>query len=111
MNERVYELRSYEGYTENIFKNKVKMFNDGDEIGLFKRLEFNAVFYAEVISGSRTPNLMYMTTFANLTSRDEHWKAFVNDDQWKTLKAMPEYQHNVSKINIYLLHPTAYSDI
>ena len=27
--ERVYELRSYEGHTEKIYQNKVKMFNDG----------------------------------------------------------------------------------
>ena len=48
--ERVYELRSYESATEKIFQNKVKMFNEGDEIGLFKRLNFNAVFYSEVIA-------------------------------------------------------------
>jgi len=109
--ERVYELRSYEGYTEKIFQNKVKMFNAGDEVGLFKRLQFNAVFYSEVIAGSRMPNLMYMTTFSNMDSRNEHWKTFVADPQWKTLSSMPEYQHNVSKIEIFLLHPTDYSDI
>ena len=109
--ERIYELRSYEGYTEKIFKNKVKMFNDGDEVGLFKRLGFNAVFYAEVIAGSRMPNLMYMTTFENKASRDEHWKAFSADPQWKTLSGMSEYKNNVSKIDIYFLHPSAYSDI
>lgn len=109
--ERVYELRSYEGYTEKIYRNKVKMFNDGNEVALFKRLGFNAVFYAEVISGSRMPNLMYMTTFANQASRDEHWKAFSADPEWKTLSGMSEYQHNVSKINIYFLRPVGYSEI
>src|SRR4030095_13546796 len=59
--DRVYELRSYESATEKIFKNKVHMFNEGDEIGLFKRLNFNASFYAEVIAGGKMPNLMYMT--------------------------------------------------
>ncbi|HLZ15596.1 MAG TPA: NIPSNAP family protein [Cyclobacteriaceae bacterium] len=108
--DRIYELRSYEGPTEKIYKNKVRMFNEGDEVGLFKRLQFNAVFYAEVISGNRMPNLMYMTTFANRASRDAHWKAFVDDPQWKKLSSMPEYQHNVSTINIYLLRPTDYSD-
>ena len=109
--ERVYELRSYEGHTEKIFQNKVKMFNDGDEIGLFRRLQFNAVFYSEVIAGPRMPNLLYMTTFSNMDSRNEHWKTFVADPQWKTLSSMPEYQHNVSKIEIFLLRPTDYSDI
>ncbi len=109
--DRVYELRSYEGHTEKIFKNKVQMFNAGDEVGLFKRLGFNAVFYGEVLSGNRMPNLMYMTTFENKTSRDEHWNAFRDDPQWKKLSAMPEYQHNVSKIDIFFLRPTSYSDI
>jgi len=108
--ERIYELRSYEGPTEKIYQNKVQMFNLGDEVGLFKRLGFNAVFYGEVLSGSRMPNLMYMTTFADQASHDAHWKAFGADAQWKTLVAMPEYQHNVSKSNIYLLRPTDYSD-
>ena len=108
--ERIYELRSYESATEKIYRNKVKMFIDGDEVGLFKRLGFSAVFYADVITGSHMPNLMYMTTFANEASHDEHWKAFVEDPQWKKLSTMPEYQHNVSKNTKYLLRPTEYSD-
>jgi hypothetical protein len=108
--ERIYELRSYESPTEKIYKNKVQMFNEGDEVGLFRRLGFNAVFYAEVISGRRMPNLMYMTTFADQASHDAHWKSFGEDPYWKKLSAMPEYQHNVSKINIYLYRPTDYSD-
>lgn len=109
--ERVYELRSYESHSEKISKNKIQMFNAGDEVGLFKRLGFNAVFYAEVISGARMPNLMYMTSFETKASRDEHWAAFREDAQWKKLSAMPEYQHNVSKIDIFFLRPTEYSEI
>ena len=108
--ERVYELRSYESATEKIFANKVKMFNEGDEIGLFKRLGFNAVFYSSVIAGSKMPNLMYMTCFENKTDRDEHWKQFSQDPYWKKLSSMPEYQKNVSHIDIVFLRPTAYSD-
>lgn len=111
VSDRVYELRSYESYTEKIYRNKVEMFNGGDEIGLFKRLGFNAVFYGEVLSGSKMPNLMYLTTFENQASRDAHWKAFVADAQWKALLAMPEYKNNVSKIEIFFLRPTTYSDL
>jgi hypothetical protein len=32
------------------------------------------VFYAEVLSGLRMPNLMYMTSFENKEDRDAHWK-------------------------------------
>ncbi|MBS1597822.1 MAG: NIPSNAP family protein [Bacteroidetes bacterium] len=109
--EQIYELRSYEGASEKIYDNKVKMFNDGDEIGLFKRLGFNAVFYAEVVSGSHMPNLMYMTSFENMASHDAHWKSFGDDPVWKKLVAMPEYQHNVSHADIMLLHPAEYSDL
>ena len=110
-NERVYELRSYESATEKIFQNKVKMFNDGDEIGLFKRLGFNAVFYSEVIAGPRMPNLMYMTTFENMAERENHWKAFSNDAQWKNLSGLPQYKNNVQHADIIFLRPTDYSDI
>ena len=109
--DRIYELRSYESYTEKIYKNKVKMFNEGGEVTLFKRLGFNAVFYADVIAGGRMPNLMYMTSFENQAERDALWKTFVDDPEWKKLSSMPEYKNNVSKINIYLLHPTTYSEI
>jgi len=109
--ERVYELRSYEGHTEKIYRNKVQMFNKGNEIGLFNRLGFNAVFYGEVLVGSHMPNLMYMTTFENKASRDAHWKAFGSDPEWKTLSAMTEYKNNVSKNTIVFLMPTTYSEI
>ena len=109
--DRVYELRSYEGHTEKIYRNKVQMFNQGDEIGLFNRLGFNAVFYGEVLVGPKMPNLMYMTTFENRASRDEHWKAFSADPQWKKLSSMPEYKNNVSKNTIVFLKPTDYSEI
>ena len=56
------------------------------------------------------PNLMYMTSFENKTDRDAHWKTFSNDSAWKKLSAMPEYQNNVSHIDIRFLYPTDYSD-
>ena len=86
------------------------MFNAGGEVVLFKRLGFNAVFYADVIYGSHMPNLMYMTSFDNMESRNEHWKSFSNDPEWKTLSGMDMYKNNVSHIDITLMHPTEYSD-
>ncbi len=108
--EKIYELRSYESATENIFANKVEMFNEGGEIKLFDKLNFNAVFYAKVIAGSHMPNLMYMTSFENMNDRDEHWKKFVASEEWKKLSAIPHYQNNVAKINITLMKATDYSD-
>jgi hypothetical protein len=109
--ERVYELRSYESPSEKYFASKVHMFNEGGEIPLFRRLGFNAVFYASVLSGGHMPNLMYMTSFDNMASREQHWKTFSADPAWKQLSSSPQYQHNVSHIDIVFLHPAEYSDL
>lgn len=108
--DRVYELRSYESPTEALYKNKVHMFNEGGEVELFENLGFNAVFYAEVISGDRMPNLMYMTTFSNREDRDAHWKSFGDSPKWKEISSMDKYQNNMNKLDSDLLYPTAYSD-
>ncbi len=109
--ERVYELRSYESPTEKFYANKVDMFNAGGELLLFDELEFNAVFYAEVISGSTMPNLMYMTSFTDMESRVSHWKTFGSSPGWKAIKSKPEYKvKNMNKAIIKLLYPTDYSD-
>jgi hypothetical protein len=108
--ERIYELRSYEGPTQNLFLKKVKMFNEGGEVKLFKSLDFNAVFYAEVISGPTMPNLMYLTTFSDMASHNAHWDAFRSHPDWKKLSSLEEYKHTVSKSVIMLLNPTDYSD-
>ena len=108
--DRIYELRSYESSTENLYKTKVDMFNAGGEIKLFDRLEFNAVFYGEVLSGAKMPNLMYMTTFSDQTSRDAHWKSFFDSPEWDKLKNVERYKNTVSHVDRYFLYPTAYSD-
>lgn len=109
--ERIYELRSYEGPTERLYRQKVKMFNEGGEIKLFNRLEFNAVFYAEVLAGSHMPNLMYMTSFNNMAEHDEHWKKFGSDPEWTKLKVVPEYLNTVSKNETVLLNPAEFSEL
>lgn len=109
--ERVYELRSYEGASENIFRNKVQMFNAGGEIKLFDRLGFNGLFYGEVVFGAKMPNLMYLTCFASMADREAHWKSFSSDPEWKRLSALSEYQNNISHMDITFLHPTDYSGL
>ncbi len=109
--ERVYELRSYQGATERYYEKKVEMFNEGGESKLFVDLDFQPLFFAEVISGSDMPNLMYMTTFKNAGSQKKHWDAFVNSDEWKMLKSDPQYANTVSHIDKINLHPTEYSDL
>jgi len=107
-NKRIYELRSYEAATEQLSANKIAMFNNG-EIDIFKKLNFNAVFYGQVIAGSTMPNLMYLTAFENMEDRNIHWKDF--GPLYKPMQDLPQYQNNVSKSIKVLLYPTAYSDI
>ncbi len=109
--ERVYEFRSYEGATEQLYERKVEMFNDAGEVELFKKLEFNPVFFAEVISSAHMPHLIYMTTFSDMDSQEKHWDAFRVHPDWEKMKVMDRYQNTVSSITKYLMYPTDYSDI
>jgi hypothetical protein len=108
--ERIYELRSYESWTEAKATKKIHMFNEGGEIAIFEKIGANAVFYGQVLLGSLKPRLMYMTTYSDMKSQKEHWAAFGNHPDWKNLKAKEEYANTVIKPNAYLLHPTDYSD-
>ena len=109
----VYELRSYESPTEELHRTKVNMFNAGGEVALFKRLDFQAVFYSDVLSGSRMPNLIYMVVFANASAREEHWKAFGSSPEWKKISVDPNYRNNISvnHIDSWILKRTLYSDL
>lgn len=109
--DRIYELRSYEGPTERLYRQKVKMFNEGGEIALFEKLSFNAVFYGEVIAGSHMPNLMYMTSFNDRADREEHWKKFGASEEWNKLKVIPEYLNTVSKNDTILMNPAEFSEL
>lgn len=108
--DRVYELRSYESPTEATYQNKVAMFNIGGEIELFESVGANAVFYAEVLSGDRMPNLMYMTTYQNMEKRDAVWESFFGSEKWGELSTDPKYLNNMNKADKMLLYPTEYSD-
>lgn len=108
--DRIYELRSYESATEVKALKKIYMFNQGGEIKLFESLNFNAVFYGEVLMGSHKPNLMYMITFKDMATHDAKWKEFSSSPEWKKLSGLEEYKNTVSKANPYLLHPASYSD-
>jgi hypothetical protein len=110
--ERVFELRSYESPTLHLAQKKMTMFNSGGELQIFARLKFNPVFYGEVVSGSRMPNLMYMPIFDNVAARDAQWKVFGNDPKWKEISADPVNENKVSVTHIdsILMHSTPYSD-
>lgn len=110
---RIFELRQYQSASEAAGQKKIEMFNDQGEIDIFKRLGFKPVFWGETIIGPLRPNLTYMVTFDDMAAKDAHWKAFVDDAQWKKISAVPEYADAllVNKITSTMLVPTAYSQI
>jgi hypothetical protein len=107
---RIFELRTYEGYSEDAVRRKIKMFNDG-EFPIFYRTKLTPVFFGEVISGKNLPCLTYMITFKNLEERDKNWAAFLADPDWKKLTADPQYANTVSNIIKVYLEPTVYSQV
>lgn len=108
--EQVYELRSYESASETLYLNKVDMFNEG-EIDIFKNIGSQPVFFGQVLAGSRMPNLMYITAYDNMDSRNEKWKIFGGDPKWKEMSGDPQYKNNMNKADVIYLTPTDYSDI
>jgi len=109
--ERIYELRSYESATEAKALKKIHMFNEGGEMKIFESIGANPVFYGQVLLGSQRPRLMYMTTYSDQKSREDHWNTFRNHPDWKRLSSMEEYKNSTSKTKAFLLHPTDYSDL
>jgi hypothetical protein len=109
---RVFELRIYEGATDQDHRRKVEMMQSG-ESEIFTRAGVEQVFYSETLIGSRLPNLTYMLAFDNLADRDKKWAAFRASDEWKTYSTQPKYAFEaiVSTINNFILTPTAYSQI
>lgn len=107
---RIFEIRTYEGYSEDAVRRKVKMFNV-DELPVFYKVKLNPVFFGQVIAGEHMPCLTYMLTFKNMEERDANWKAFSADPDWKRVSGAAEYANTVSNIIRVFLEPVAYSQI
>ncbi len=111
LKERIFELRIYESHCAKMGKRKVQMFNEGGEIGIFKKTGLTPVFFGETIIGPNLPNLNYMLAFKDMADRDQKWQVFRDDPDWKKLSADPTYRDTVSNITDIILRPTDYSQI
>ncbi len=109
---RILNLRIYESHNERAAKKKIEMFNQ-HEMPIFQRVGLTPVFFGETVVGSLMPNLTYMLVFPDDAERAAAWKRFGGDDDWKKLKAMPEYADKeiVSHITNKILTPEPYSEI
>ena len=93
----LFELRTYEGYSEDAVYRKVKMFNEG-EIPLFLKVGLHPVFFGEMIAGPYRPSLTYMLNFKDMAEHDVNWGKFINHPDWDEMKGKPEYANTVSNI-------------
>ena len=107
---KLFELRTYEGYSEDAVRRKIKMFNEG-ELLIFKETGLNSVFFGEQVSGSLMPALTYMLSFSSMEERDVNWKKFADHPEWKRMSALKEYEDTVSDIKRNFLKPLSYSQL
>lgn len=107
---RIFEMRTYESYSEAKALNKVDMFNDG-EIGVMQELNLSPVFYGQALIGRDLPHLTYLLCSPDRETHARNWKAFTQHPVWVKLKNDPRYQDNVSKVTSRFLEPASYSQI
>jgi hypothetical protein len=106
----IYELRTYEGYSEDAVRRKILMFNEV-ELDIFRNNGLNSVFFGEVIAGPDLPYLTYMVAFKDMAERNQKWEKFGADPDWSRVKVLPEYANTVSKIIKKFLEPLPYSQV
>jgi len=106
--DRIFELRTYQGHNDYAVSRKVTMFDSG-EIDIFYRTGLHPVFFGRMIAGPAMPALTYMLTFRDMAERDANWGAFGGDPDWNTIRVKPEFADTVSNIIRVFLKPTAYS--
>ncbi|MCK4561905.1 MAG: NIPSNAP family protein [Flavobacteriaceae bacterium] len=100
----LFELRTYEGFSEDAVKRKIKMFNK-EEIQLFLKTNLHPVFFGEMIAGPYRPCLTYMLNFKDMEEHDSSWKDFINHPEWKVMSTKEEYANTVSNIRKVFLKP------
>ena len=109
--DRVFQLRLYRSF--NIERNaaKIKMFDKGGELPLFREVGLNPIFFGDVLAGNRMPALMYMIGCPSLDQHAEVWKTFIAHPTWIAIKDLPEYKGTATEIDRVMLKPSPGSQI
>ncbi|MEK9613973.1 MAG: NIPSNAP family protein [Flavobacteriaceae bacterium] len=107
---QLFELRTYEGYSEDAVRRKIKMFNK-EELSIFDQTGLHSVFFGEQVSGPLMPALTYMLSFQSMEERDANWEKFAVHPEWKRISVLPEYANSVSDIKRTFLQALDYSQL
>ena len=107
---RIFELRTYESYSEAKALKKIDMFNSG-EIAVMHEVGLAPVFYGQALIGRDLPHLTYMLSAEDRDLHKKHWQAFGAHPTWNKMKDDHQYADTVSKITSRFLVPTPFSQI
>ena len=108
---RVFEWRLYRSF--NIERNaaKIKMFDEGGELPLFREVGLNPIFFGNIIAGTRMPALLYMIGCPSLDKHAEVWRTFGAHPKWQAMRNLPEYRDTATEIDNVILAPSPESQI
>jgi len=107
---RIFEMRTYESYSEVKALKKVEMFNAG-EIDVMHEVNLSPVFYGQALIGRDLPHLTYMLCGENKDAHKKHFGDFGKHPTWNKLKNDPQYGDTVSKITSRFFEPASFSQI
>jgi len=99
----LFELRTYESYSEDANRRKIEMFNH-EELELFYEVGLHPVFFGEQIIGAQRPCLTYMIQFKDMEEHDANWKKFIDAPAWKEMSSKAIYADTATKIHKVFLN-------
>lgn len=109
--ERILQLRYYKSYNFDRNAAKIRMFEKGGELALFRVKKMLPVFFGDTLFGDFMPNMTYMLSFENDEKRKAAWKAFVESPEWAVMKDLPEYKDTANSIINIFLKPSPKSQV
>lgn len=107
---RCYELRVYHA-SEGKIEELHARFRD-HTVGLFEKHGMTNEAYWKPLDPEKADQLIYLLSYPSRAAREESWKTFYEDPEWKEAKAESEKEGKlVAKVESTFLHLTDYSPV
>jgi len=108
---RLFELRTYTTHPDRLDALHTRFRDHTNR--LFKKHGMQLIAYWTPVEGDEAKNtLVYVLAYPNREAREESWKAFRNDAEWKKVYAESKVDGPiVMKVDSKFLTPTDYSPI
>lgn len=108
---RVFEMRTYYAAPGKMEALHARFRNHTNK--LFEKHGMTLIGYWSPIDAKEAEKKMvYILAFPSKAAADKSWKAFINDDEWKRVKAETERDGKlVAKVESVYLNPTDYSPL